>query len=96
MTVIVIDASSLARYILLEPGWERIEEFIRGNDLTSLEYALIEVSNALWKHHVLYSRIDREEFERRSQALDLMRSVLFLENPLEYLPQAREIACEEE
>lgn len=94
MTVIVIDASSLARYVLLEPGWEKIEEFIRGNDLTSLEYALIEVSNALWKHHVLYSRIDREEFERRSQALDLMRSVLFLENPLEYLPQAREIACE--
>ncbi|MBP1912319.1 hypothetical protein J2747_001636 [Thermococcus stetteri] len=27
--MIVIDASSLARYILLEPGWERIEEFIR-------------------------------------------------------------------
>jgi hypothetical protein len=47
MTVIVIDALSLARYILLEPGWERIEEFIRENDLASLEYALIEVSNAL-------------------------------------------------
>jgi predicted nucleic acid-binding protein len=30
-----------------------------------------------------------------SQALDLMKSVLFLEDPLEYLPQAREIACEE-
>ncbi|WP_342452666.1 type II toxin-antitoxin system VapC family toxin [Thermococcus stetteri] len=43
---------------------------------------------------MLYSRIDREEFERRSQALDLMRRVLFLENPLEYLSQAREIACE--
>jgi len=92
--VIVIDASSIARYVLLEPGWKGIEEFLK-NDLVSLEYALVEVSNALWKHHVLYSRIGREEFERRCQVIDVLPSVVLFENPLQYLGEARRIAADE-
>lgn len=64
--MIVIDVLFFVRYIFLEFGWERIEEFIRGNDFIFLEYVLIEVLNVLWKYYVLYFCIDWEEFERRS------------------------------
>ncbi|ASJ09168.1 nucleotide-binding protein [Thermococcus siculi] len=91
--MIVIDASLLARYVLLEPGWEDMERFLQ-NDLVSLEYALVEVSNALWKHHVLYNRISREEFERRCQVVDMLPSVVLFENPMRYLGNARKIAAD--
>ena len=92
--MIVIDASSIARYVLLEPGWERVEDFLK-NDLVSLEYALVEVSNALWKHHALYNRIGREEFERRCRVIDVLPSVIIFENPMRYLGEARRIAVDE-
>ncbi len=91
--MIVIDASSIARYILLEPGWEKVEEFLK-NDLVSLEYTLVEVSNALWKHYALYNRIERDEFERRCHVIDFLPSVVLFENPLQYLKEARKIAAE--
>ncbi|WP_297470944.1 type II toxin-antitoxin system VapC family toxin [Thermococcus sp.] len=89
----VIDASVLAKYVLLEPGWERVEELLMG-DAVSLDYALAEVSNALWKHHVLYGRISREEFERRSKVIDFLPNVLLLESGTDYLQVTREIAVE--
>ncbi|WP_258084426.1 type II toxin-antitoxin system VapC family toxin [Thermococcus thermotolerans] len=91
--MIAIDASVLAKYILLEPGWEQVEELLL-KDVISLDYALVEVSNALWKHHVLYGRISREEFERRSRVIDAIPNVVVLENGVEYLPPARGIALE--
>jgi len=91
--VIVIDASVLAKYVLLEPGWERIEELLL-KDVVSLDYALAEVSNALWKHHVLYGRISREEFEKRVLVVDAVPNVVVLESGLQYLHHARSIALE--
>ena len=91
--MIVIDASVLAKYVLLEPEWKRVEGLLMG-DAVSLDYALAEVSNALWKHHVLYGRISREEFERRSKVIDFLPNVLLLESGTDYLQVARKIAVE--
>lgn len=91
--MIVIDASVLAKYVLLEPGWEEVEKLLMG-DAVSLDYALAEVSNALWKHHVLYGEISREEFERRSKVIDFLPNVLILEDGTNYLTEARKIAVE--
>jgi len=42
--VIVIDASSLAKIMLLEEGWDRIPLTI---DPVALNYSIIEVSNSI-------------------------------------------------
>ena len=89
--MIVIDASVLAKYVLLEPGWEEVEKLLMG-DAVSLDYALAEVSNALWKHHILYGEISREEFERRSKVIDFLPNVILLEDGTNYLTEARKIA----
>ncbi len=89
--MIVTDASVLAKYILLEPGWERVEELLF-KDVVSLDYALAEVSNALWKHHVLYGEISREEFNKRSKVVDALPNVVVLESGMQYLEKSRGIA----
>ncbi|NJE10266.1 type II toxin-antitoxin system VapC family toxin [Thermococcus sp. MAR1] len=89
--MIVIDASVLAKYVLLEPGWELVEELFF-KDVVSLDYALAEVSNALWKHHVLYGEISLEEFNKRSKVVDALPNVVVLENGMQYLAKSRGIS----
>jgi predicted nucleic acid-binding protein len=44
---IIIDSSALTKYASKEPDWLKIEKYVRAAD--SLEFALIETINALWK-----------------------------------------------
>jgi len=44
--VIVVDASVLAKVILKEPGWDEIE---LDSNMATLDYALVEGMNAIWK-----------------------------------------------
>jgi len=44
----VIDASALAKYVNREEGWERVEEHLLRGCVT-LDLALKEVANSLWK-----------------------------------------------
>ncbi len=55
MIVIVIDASSLAKYILREKNWRDVRDHLV-DEVFSLNLALAEVSNAVWKHNVLYGK----------------------------------------
>ena len=43
----IIDSSALTKYAAKEPDWAKIEGYLASAD--SLEIALIETSNALWK-----------------------------------------------
>nr|WP_240910786.1 type II toxin-antitoxin system VapC family toxin [Thermococcus sp. MAR1] len=61
-------------------------------DVVSLDYALAEVSNALWKHHVLYGEISLEEFNKRSKVVDALPNVVVLENGMQYLAKSRGIS----
>ncbi len=44
--MIVVDASLLVKIILKEPGWETVE---LGPDTATLDYALAEGMNTIWK-----------------------------------------------
>jgi predicted nucleic acid-binding protein len=42
------DSSALVKYYAREPGWERVRKVVL-EDVVTLELAVIEVANALWK-----------------------------------------------
>ncbi|MDN5319817.1 MAG: hypothetical protein PWP49_237 [Thermococcaceae archaeon] len=93
--MIVIDASSLAKYILREENWERVRESLL-NEPYSLTLALAEVSNAIWKHHVLYKVISNREAEIMIEALKKLKEDVVIFEPFEeYLKDAMEIAVSE-
>ncbi len=92
--MIVVDASSLAKYILREENWEDVERYL-ADGTCSLTLALAEVSNAIWKHQVVYSAISVEEAEIMFKALNETVEVIIYE-PLEnYVSRAQKIAIEE-
>ena len=94
MTVIVIDASSLAKYILREDNWERVRVYLL-NEPYSLTLALAEVSNAIWKHYVLYNKISHEVAKTMFDALKKLRDVVVFEPIEKYLDDAMDISMEE-
>lgn len=93
--MIVIDASSLAKYILREENWKTVRDHL-ATEPYSLDLALAEVSNAIWKHHVLYRRISSSEASLMFGALKKLRAdVVVFESFEVYLQGALEIASRE-
>ena len=64
----VIDSSALIKYIVKEPGWKRVQEFILAGCIT-VDLALKELANALLK------RIMRKELDV-GLAVKLMNTIL--------------------
>ena len=64
----VIDSSALVKYVVKEPGWKKVEEFILAGCVT-VDLALKELGNALWK------RVIRKELDQ-SLATKLMNIIL--------------------
>ncbi|ANF23621.1 hypothetical protein A7C91_09260 [Thermococcus piezophilus] len=91
--MIVIDASAIAKYILKEEGWEHLEQYLAMGPV-SVDHALLEVTNAVWKHFVLYEWVDKEIAEKMFRAIDLLPNVIPFERFQGYLKEAREIAVE--
>ncbi len=93
--MIVIDTSVLIKYLLKEEGWEKVSEFLRNSgDLVSLEMALIEGANAVWKRYNLYRDIPIETAQRILDYLHATKGIILYENPLQYLPEGEKIALE--
>ena len=93
--MIVIDASTLAKYVLREEGWESVSELLwRSRPLVSVDHVLKEVGNAIWKYARLRGRIDAETaLELYRKLLRLAETgVIRLEPETRYLPRALEIA----
>ena len=87
----VIDASALSAIILKEEGWE---ELLDASDFfLSLELAVKEASNAIWKALVM-GRISREEAKECYSILKELVSggVLVLKDQLKYLDDAMGLA----
>ncbi len=89
--MIVVDASVIASYVLKEEGWERLDEvMLRG---TTLDYAMKEVANAIWKYCKIRGEIDEVAAELAYNALKiLMGDVLTVKSQEEYLDEAFQIA----
>ena len=91
--MIVIDASSLAKYLLREEGWELIEEYlIKG--VCSVDHIVKEVANAVWKHVVVRRVISVDlglrVFEELKRLIN--EGIVKLESQLMYIDRAMEIA----
>jgi predicted nucleic acid-binding protein len=93
--VTVIDASAIAKYVLREKNWEQVRDYLVAEP-RSLDLALAEVANAIWKHQVIYRKISSREASLLHEALQkLGADVLVLESFVGYLRGATEIAVEE-
>ena len=92
--MIVIDASTLAKYILREENWEKVKVYLL-NEPYSLTLALAEVSNAIWKHCVLYKKVSYEDAKTMFDALKKLRDVVTFEPFEKYLEDAMKISMEE-
>ncbi len=95
--MIVVDASTLAKYVLKESNWRSVRNFILANKpLLSLELLLNEVLNVLWKYAVMLKAIDRSSAEELADGvINLIKTgVIVLENSDQYLSEAIKIAFE--
>ncbi|NAT10270.1 PIN domain nuclease [ANME-1 cluster archaeon AG-394-G06] len=93
--MIVIDASTIAKYVLKEEHWEQVRDYLTAEP-RSLDLALAEVSNAIWKHQVIYRKISSSDATLLFEALQkLGADVLILESFAGYLRGATEIAVKE-
>jgi predicted nucleic acid-binding protein len=92
--VIVIDASTLAKYILHENSWEEVSRYVRNmRPLYSIDHVLKEVVNAIWKHTVKNIILPEVAIQLYSSLEKLAKSqVIILENELTYMRRAIEIA----
>jgi len=89
--VIVIDASTLAKFILKEKGWEEVAEHLKAGTL-SVDLVVKEVANAVWKRF-RKGAASREESEIMLNALkEIQERAVKVEGELTYLDGAAEIA----
>ena len=88
--MIVIDASALAKYILKEPKWKDVEEYIYRDDVYSVNLIVAECANAIWKayHRKL---ITTEDAKNKLHALKILADrMLNLVNTRKFLDIAFE------
>jgi len=88
----VIDSSALAVFLLKEEGWKRMMEILREKPYT-IELAVKEVANSIWKRAKLLKDIDENKaLTILGDLLKLRRTALRIEPQDIYLSQALEIA----
>ena len=93
--MIVIDASTLTKYVLHEENWKEVSSYIKERrPLYSIDHVLKEVGNAIWKHCILKGIINKSTAIKLYQSLlKLMEAkVIILEPEKIYLQKALQIA----
>ena len=91
--MIVIDASTLSKYVLKEKGWEKIEKYLLLGH--SLELIQLEATNAIWKNHFL-KRITKGDAIKKFKALQILcEDVLILLSSFEYIDEAFKFSIQE-
>jgi predicted nucleic acid-binding protein len=84
----LLDSSALSKFALKEPGWTSVESHLPGGN--SIELALKETSNALWK------KIQRHDVELGSakKIIQILSETLWFLDQREYMMRALEISAE--
>ncbi len=92
--MIVVDASALAKYILKEPRWNIIEDYLRKDEIYTVDHAVKEVLNAIWKNMILYKSISRDvALEKYDLLMKMfMDRVVIVEPEVKFLEKAFNIA----
>ncbi len=84
----------LVKIITKEPGWEKLEELLRGGE--TLDLALVEVSNAIWKKTVLLGMMKYEDSTIALKAVkELLPQLLVVHKSVDFLQRAMEISLKE-
>lgn len=93
--MIVIDASTLAKFILREENWERVYEVL-SKETISVDHVVKEVANAIWKYYSIYKACSLDVAVKRFQLLRKIidEELVSLESELKYLDKAFEIAAQ--
>ena len=93
--MIVIDASSLAKYVLKEEGWLKVEEYLL-KEVCSIDHVIKEVANAIWKHSTIYSRVGEETAETMYGILKKLveENIVKIERQDKYVDEAFKIALQ--
>ena len=89
--MIVVDASSLAKVVLLEEGWESVP---LTTETATLDYSVVEVSCSVWRA-VLRGRIGEEDAKRKIEALKMIAGALMIFKAEDYLERGFDIALKE-
>lgn len=94
--MIVIDASSLTKYVLREKNWEEIKEYLLYDDVVSIDLVIKEVLNAIWKHYSLLKLISLETAYAKKNILSKITNegITEIESQDKYLDLAFELALE--
>ena len=93
--MIVIDASSLAKYVLKEKEWLKVEEYL-SKEACSIDHVIKEVANAIWKHTAIYSRVSEETAETLYRILKKLvkENIVKIESQDKYIDEAFKIALQ--
>jgi len=91
--VLVIDASSLSKYLLKEENWREVRKYLVMG-VYSVDHIIMEVSNAIWKHTVLFNRITKDTAMVLHEQLKRMieEEILILEPENLYVDKAFKIS----
>ncbi len=89
----VIDSSILAKYILKEKGWRNIRDILIEKPYT-LELAIKETANAIWKRVYLLRDIGIEKGRILVEDLIILGRNLRIEDQSKYLQKAIDISIE--
>ena len=93
--MIVIDASSLTKFILKEEHWEDVEPYLE-TGLNSLDYVFLESASAIWRESVLRNRLSLEDAAKKLKSLEsIQANVISSEAAVGYLKDGFEIATHE-
>ncbi|MCS7098857.1 MAG: type II toxin-antitoxin system VapC family toxin [Sulfolobales archaeon] len=91
--MIVIDASALAKYLLREPDYDRVEQYLV-TGVHSVDHLVKEVASAIRKHAVVYRKISVQDARELYRALLMLLEggVVVLEAQEKYMRQAFDMA----
>ena len=91
--MLVIDASSLSKYLLKEENWREVRKYL-AMGVYSVDHIIKEVSNAIWKHTVLFNRITKDTATVLREQLKRMveEEILILEPGNLYVDKAFKIS----
>lgn len=90
--MIVVDASALARLVLMERGHEEVAERVKGS--STVDHAIKEVGNAIWKAYARGYLAKEEATRRFANLTKLAKYVLWLTNEQDVIDDAFKIAIE--
>ncbi|MEM2902806.1 MAG: type II toxin-antitoxin system VapC family toxin [Candidatus Bathyarchaeia archaeon] len=91
--MIVIDASTLASFIMMEPGYEKVATYIKNS--MSVDHIVKEVGNVIWKAYIRNYVTEEEALKRFLNLLKLTRYVIKLVDEMDLIEEASEMAIKD-